>query len=350
MVREPVFLSHGASREHETGAHPEHAARIEAIESLLGERHWCGYQTVTSPAASRAELELVHTPAHIDRIAAAASAGGGQLDPDTVLSAGSFQAALHASGGAIELVRRLVAGGPGQVGFSAHRPPGHHATANRAMGFCLFNNVAVAARYALEKLGLRRVLVLDWDVHHGNGTSEIFWDTDAVLLISIHQMPLYPGSGATYELGSGRGYGYNVNLPVPAGAGDDTFVSLVRDVAVPIARAYRPELVLVSAGYDAHAEDPLADCRVSDTGFGAMAALVRDLGHELAVPLGCVLEGGYAVDALARSVVLTMETLAAQPAAPDALVAELAVDPLALEAQERLAELWPAVASGVREP
>jgi acetoin utilization deacetylase AcuC-like enzyme len=350
MVREPVFLSHGASRGHDTGAHPEHVARIEAIESELAARDWCGYAAVASPEATRAELELVHPAAHIDRIAAAALAGAGQIDPDTVLSAGSFEAALHACGGALELVRRLVAGGPGQVGFSAHRPPGHHATASRAMGFCLFNNVAVAARCALDTLGLERVLVLDWDVHHGNGTSEIFWDTDALLLISIHQMPLYPGSGAAYELGSGRGYGHTVNLPVPAGSGDETFVSLVRDVAVPLARVYRPELVLVSAGYDAHADDPLADCRLSDAGFGAMAALVRDLGHELAVPVGCVLEGGYAPDALARCVALTMETLAAAPASPDPLVASLGVHPLARQAQARLAELWPAMAAAVREP
>jgi acetoin utilization deacetylase AcuC-like enzyme len=350
MASAPVFLSHIASQGHDTGAHPESAARIQAVESTLRACGWCGYSTVSSPPVSRAELERVHQAAHIDRIARAVQAGGAQLDPDTVVSSGSLEAALHACGGAVELARRLVAGGSGQVGFSAHRPPGHHATANRAMGFCLFNNVAVAARHALAELGLERVLVLDWDVHHGNGTSEIFWETDAVLLVSIHQSPLYPGSGAAYELGSGRGYGYTINLPVPAGAGDETFVSLVRDVAVPLARSYRPQLVLVSAGYDAHADDPLADCRVSDAGFGAMAALVRDLGHELGVPVGGVLEGGYAVDALARCVALTMQTLAAAPASPDALLATLAVHPLALEAQERLSELWPGVATVAREP
>ncbi len=180
------------------------------------------------------------------------------------------------------------------------------------MGFCLFNNVAVAARHAIAELGVERVLILDWDVHHGNGTNDIFWETDEVLFVSIHQLPLYPGSGRGSELGHGRGHGYTINLPVPPGSGDETFVSLVRDLALPLARSYRPELVLVSAGYDAHDDDPLADCTVSDAGFALMTELVRDLGAELAAPVGCVLEGGYDVDALARCVVLTMQTLAAE--------------------------------------
>ncbi|MDE3134615.1 MAG: histone deacetylase, partial [Acidobacteriota bacterium] len=239
------------------------------------------------------------------------SGGGAQLDPDTFVSPGSYSAALHAAGGAVELVRRLVAGGAGQVGFSAHRPPGHHAIPDRAMGFCLFNNVAVAARHAVSALGLERVLILDWDVHHGNGTNDIFWDTDEVLFVSVHQLPLYPGSGRASELGQDAGYGYTVNLPVPPRSGDSEFVSLVRDVVLPLGRSYAPQLVLVSAGYDAHEHDPLAECTVSDLGYVAMTELVRDLGAELQAPVGCVLEGGYDVDALARCVVATMETLAA---------------------------------------
>jgi acetoin utilization deacetylase AcuC-like enzyme len=309
MPAAPVLFSHRSSLEHDTGEHPERAERLLAIERLLAREGWLGYERLASPPATREALERVHTVEHIERVAAAAAAATARrvaLDPDTVLSAGSYEAALHACGGAIELVARLLSGGAGQVGVSIHRPPGHHALADRAMGFCLFNNVAVAARHAIAAHGLERVLVLDWDVHHGNGTSGIFWHSDEVLFVSIHQQPLYPGSGAAHELGEGRGRGYTVNLPVPPGSGDEVFVSLVRDVALPLARAYRPELVLVSAGYDAHAEDPLADCAVSDAGFATMAALVRGLGDELAVPIGCVLEGGYEPQALARCMALTM--------------------------------------------
>jgi acetoin utilization deacetylase AcuC-like enzyme len=308
MPPRPVFLSHPSSLEHDTGDHPEAGGRIEAIDALLAREDWLGYECIASPAVERSVLERVHTAAYVDMVAATAHGGGGRLDVDTVLSAGSYTAALHACGGAVELVRRLVDGDAGAVGFSAHRPPGHHALPGRAMGFCLFNNVAVAARHALATLGLGRVLILDWDVHHGNGTNDIFWESDEVLFVSIHESPLYPGTGRVYERGIGRGRGYTVNLPVPPGSGDETFVSLVRDVVLRVARAQRPELILVSAGYDAHRDDPLADCMVTDVGYAAMTALVRDLGAELGAPVGCVLEGGYDVDVLARCVAVAVRT------------------------------------------
>ena len=361
MAPAPVFLSHPASYEHDTGDHPEQIRRIAAIDALLEQEGWLGYERVSSPEIERSELERVHPAAHIDRVAAVAGAGGGQLDADTVLSAGSLTAALHAAGGAVELVARLLQGGAGAVGFSAHRPPGHHALSSHAMGFCLFNNVAVAARHALDALGLSRVLILDWDVHHGNGTNDIFWATDQVLFVSIHQSPLYPGSGAASELGAGAGLGYTVNLPVPPGSGDETFVSLVRDVALPLARRYKPQLVLVSAGYDAHADDPLAGCVVSDDGFAQMATLVRELGLDLGVPAGCVLEGGYDLGALARGVAVTMQALAggSVPASGQAKAGSgidsvqlagggnraIPVHPLAVAALTRLAPLWPDVGS-----
>ncbi len=343
MPSQPVFLSHPSSLEHDTGEHPERIRRIETINSALEARDWLGYERISSPTVERSVLEQVHSAAYIDRIAAAAHAGGAQLDADTLVSAGSYTAALHGAGGAVELVRRLVDGGVGQVGFSAHRPPGHHALADRAMGFCLFNNIAVAARHAVSALGVERVLIVDWDVHHGNGTNDIFWDSDEVLFVSIHQLPLYPGSGRASELGEAGGYGYTVNLPVPPGSGDDTFVSLARDVVVPLARSYRPRLVLVSAGYDAHERDPLADCRVSDAGYVAMTQLLRDLGAELGAPVGCVLEGGYDVDALARCVTITMETLAAATGATASGLGPgaIPVHPLATDALERLRPLWP---------
>jgi acetoin utilization deacetylase AcuC-like enzyme len=345
MSSTPVFLAHRSSLEHDTGEHPERIARIEAINAVLEACDWLGYERVDSPPVQRNVLERVHPAAHVDAIARLSELGGAQLDADTFVSAGSYDAALHACGGAVELVRRLVAGGSGQVGFSAHRPPGHHALPNRAMGFCLFNSVAVAARHALAALDLDRVLILDWDVHHGNGTNDIFWDNDHVLFISIHQSPLYPGTGQASELGRDAGYGYTINLPVPPGSGDETFVSLVRDVAVPLARIHRPQLILVSAGYDAHRDDPLAGCTVTDAGFEAMTALVRDLGAELEAPVGCVLEGGYEVDALARCVALTMETLASDSADPETDTNAIPVHELATEALERLAPIWRSLTS-----
>ncbi|HET9094420.1 MAG TPA: histone deacetylase [Solirubrobacteraceae bacterium] len=342
MASPPVFLWHPSSLEHDTGTHPERIARIEYILRALEARDLLGYERVSSPPAERSMLERVHTRAHIERVEAASAAGGAQLDPDTVVSAGSYNAARHAAGGAVELVRRLLAGGAGQVGFSAHRPPGHHAVADQAMGFCLFNNVAVAARHALDELGLQRILILDWDVHHGNGTADLFWNADEVLFVSIHQLPLYPGSGHASELGGGHARGFTVNLPVPPGSGDEVFLSLVRDVAAPLARSFEPQLVLVSAGYDAHAGDPLAECLVSDGGFVGMTALVRDLGAELGVPVGCVLEGGYELDVLARCVVATMDTLAQRPGGSAAVdPADVPVHPLARQARDRLLTLWP---------
>jgi acetoin utilization deacetylase AcuC-like enzyme len=231
-----------------------------------------------------------------------------------VVSPGSWEAALHSAGGVVGAVDALLGGGPDapRLAVSVHRPPGHHAEIRRSMGFCLFNNVAVGARWARDAHGIERVLILDWDVHHGNGTQDVFYETDEVLFCSIHQWPLYPGTGAAGETGAGAGAGYNVNLPVPPGAGDAVFGSLVEHVVVPLARSYRPGLILVSAGYDAHVDDPLADGRVSDEGYAEMAASVRALADELDVPVGIVLEGGYDLGALSRGLVATLEVLGSQ--------------------------------------
>jgi acetoin utilization deacetylase AcuC-like enzyme len=327
-----VYFSHPSSLLHDTGAHPERAARITAIERELATRDWLGYERRESPAVDRELLELVHTPALVAAVERRAAAGGGQLDLDTLVSRGSWEAALHAAGGAVALVDALLDGSAG-TGVSAHRPPGHHATRERAMGFCLFNNAAVAARHALDRRGLERVLILDWDVHHGNGTNDLFHDTDAVLYASIHQSPLYPGSGRASDRGSGAGAGYTVNLPVGPGSGDGVFCSVVEHVVAPVIARYRPQLVLISAGYDAHADDPLADCRVTEAGYAAMTATVRRSCDGIGVPLGVVLEGGYALDALALSLAATMAVLAAAAAPP---TPELALDSVARAARERL--------------
>jgi acetoin utilization deacetylase AcuC-like enzyme len=334
----PVLLRHPFSLEHDTGGHPESPRRIVAIERALAARDWLGFETRLSPAAEREAIEAVHAARHVDAIEALAARGGGMIDMDTVASGGSFRAALHAAGGACAMVDALLReGAPAAV--SLHRPPGHHATRDRAMGFCLFNNVAIAAQHALDACGARRVLIVDWDVHHGNGTNDIFHARDDVLFCSIHQWPLYPGSGRETDVGEGPGAGYTVNLPVSGGTGDGLWASLVEHVVRPLARAYAPDLVLLSAGYDAHADDPLAGCVVTDAGYAAMAASMRAMADELGVPLGIVLEGGYDLDALARSVAITLGAVGARsaPAVP-----ALSEHPLAARARQRLArEHWP---------
>jgi acetoin utilization deacetylase AcuC-like enzyme len=335
-----VFLEHPSSLEHDTGPHPEQPARITAIERELSGRGWLGFKRVQSPAVARSDLTAVHPEHYVDAIERISAQGGGHLDPDTVASAGSYQAALHAAGGAVELVDLLLDGRADTV-FSCHRPPGHHALPARAMGFCLFNNVAVAATHAVRVRGLERVLILDWDVHHGNGTNDIFHGSDEVLFISIHESPLYPGSGHAADLGTGDGRGYTVNLPVSAGADDQLFRSLVDHVAVPLATAYEPQLVLISSGYDAHRDDPLATCDVTEAGFAEMTRSMQRCCDGLGAPLGAVLEGGYALDALGRSVAATMEALGAPVRAADE---EVEVSAPALAARERLAECWPVLA------
>ena len=336
----PVLLRHPSSLEHDTGPHPESPQRIVAIEQVLGARDWLDWDVRLSPAAPRAAIEAVHPPSHVDRIEALAARGGGSIDADTFLSGGSYTAALHAAGGAIAVVDALLGPERAPAAASLHRPPGHHATAARAMGFCLFNNVAIAAQHALARAGAERVMIVDWDVHHGNGTNDIFAERDDVLFCSIHQWPLYPGTGAASDAGRGAGEGYTVNLPVPGGSGDAVFASLVEHVVRPLARAYEPDLVLISAGYDAHADDPLAGCEVTDSGYAAMSASLRATADELGVPLGIVLEGGYDLGALARGVAITLAVVGAEQAPP----AQVAVHPLATRALDRLRQHWPALA------
>jgi acetoin utilization deacetylase AcuC-like enzyme len=340
MASPPVFLHHPSSLEHDTGSHPEQPARIVAIERELERRGWIGFERVSSPVVDHSALTAVHTEAYVASIEAASARGGAQLDLDTVVSQGSFEAAQHAAGGAVRLVDLLL-DGSAPCGFSAHRPPGHHAERARGMGFCLFNNVAVAAQHALDGRHAERVMILDWDVHHGNGTNDTFHVSDRVLFLSIHQSPLYPGTGPATDLGAGDGQGFTVNLPVPVGSGDAVYRSLVDHVAVPLARAFAPQLVLISAGFDAHREDPLANCQVTDAGFAAMTRSMRRVCDELQVPVGAVLEGGYALDALARSVAVTLEALGAPAGVAESSAADsVAVTPLAREALTRLTPWW----------
>ena len=278
----------------------------------------------------------MHTERHVERVREH-SREGRPFDLDTPVSPGSWNASLHAAGGACAMVEELLAG-RASTGFAALRPPGHHAVPNGAMGFCLFCNVAVAARHALDSLGAERVLVFDWDVHHGNGTEAIFDSSPEVLFASIHQWPFYPGTGALSDAGSGPGEGFTINLPVPAGSGEDEWLGLLEHVVVPAARAFGPDLVLVSAGFDAHRDDPLADCTLSTASFGHMARAVRELADSVAAPVGAVLEGGYELGALATSVAAAMEGLAEGGEPP-----RVGQGPLVEAAAEQVGRYWPAV-------
>jgi acetoin utilization deacetylase AcuC-like enzyme len=322
-----IYFSHPACLEHDPRVHmPEHPdtpERLAAIERELTARGWLGWTRREAPPAEEAEIGLIHNSAQIEGIRAMSLAGGGAIDADTFVGEPSYRAALHAAGAACEMTRALMAGET-SLGFCGVRPSGHHAERDRAMGFCLFNNVAIAAELALRELGARRVFVLDWDVHHGNGTAEAFRTRPDVLFASIHESGIYPGTGALSDAGSGPGEGYTINLPVPGGSEEELWLSLIEHIVIPAAQEFEPDLILISAGYDAHRDDPLASCRLDTASFAEMARHVRDLALRCEVPLGAVLEGGYEPVALAQCVAETLAALAgeqpANSAAPEALL------------------------------
>ena len=303
---------------------------------------WFGCDVREAPAATDEQLLAVHPAAYLDFLRRLSERGGGAIDADTFAMAATWDAALRSAGGAVALVDALL-GGEGHAGVSALRPPGHHAEAARAMGFCFLANAAIAARHAQAAHGVERVLILDWDVHHGNGTEAIFREDPSVLFCSIHESPLYPGTGPASEAGAGAGEGYTVNLPVPGGSGDTVWRSLAEHVACALIGAWRPELVIVSAGFDAHVRDPLASCTVTEDGFAGMAASVRRAADGVGAPTAIVLEGGYDLEAIAGSMTALMPVLVAT-ARPDADVVDVPRHPLADSALERLARWWPNLA------
>jgi acetoin utilization deacetylase AcuC-like enzyme len=285
-----------------SGHHPECPERLvaarEGLRSALGT---AGMNSVSAREARNEELCRVHSPHYIERLLARLGRGYGNLDPDTYFSPGTREAAWLAAGGVIDLAQ-LLASGTGQRGFALLRPPGHHAIPAASMGFCLLNNIALAAA-AARASGLRRVAIVDWDVHHGNGTQDMFYDDPNVLFVSLHQFPFYPGTGAAREIGRGAGEGYTVNIPLPEGSGPETYGAAFREVVLPMLRAYAPELILVSAGFDAHQRDPLASMNLDHQTYSAMATALIELSDELGHGrIGFVLEGGYDLYALSDSV------------------------------------------------
>jgi acetoin utilization deacetylase AcuC-like enzyme len=305
---DPLYL------EHDLPGHPEGRARLERVTATLAATGLLARMASVPPRpVEMSLLETVHSPEYVAMVRRLAERGGGFLDADTYLGARSYDAALLAVGGVVELVRAVIAG-RATNGIALVRPPGHHATASRGMGFCLLNNVAVAGRAALDQPGIARVLIVDWDVHHGNGTQEIFYDSPQVFFFSTHQYPHYPGSGSRNETGAGPGSGYTANVPLPAGVGDAGFRRIYAEILEPLVERFRPELILISAGFDAHWNDPLAGLRLSLAGYWEMARSVVALAGRLCDgKLVVTLEGGYDLDVLAAGVANTCHALLGDP-------------------------------------
>jgi acetoin utilization deacetylase AcuC-like enzyme len=303
-----VFSEYSAG--HETGSHPENQSRLVAIEERLAQEGMRDDRAIyQAEPVERDVLAMAHDPALIDRVDALSSRGGGFVDGDTLVAPGSWDAARAAVGAAIRATDLVVRGQHSRA-FSLARPPGHHAERQRQLGFCLFNSAALAALHAMHAYGLTRVAIVDWDVHHGNGTQDIFYDTSNVLFCSMHQWPLFPGSGLEDETGTGFGTGYTLNSPLPAGSGDREYLHVMDTIIAPRLREFRPELILVSAGFDAHRDDPLANMMVSERGFAQMADRALNWAAELTEgQLVLLLEGGYNLRALSESVVAVLQSL-----------------------------------------
>jgi acetoin utilization deacetylase AcuC-like enzyme len=295
---------------HDEPRHVEQAARLDAIEAAIDASDLRADLLELAPRpASEQHILAVHEPRLLAAIRATTAHERAWLDADTYTTAGSYEAALLAAGAAVQAVEAVV-GGHATNAFALVRPPGHHATPYRPMGFCLFNNIAIAARHALDTLGLDRIAIVDYDVHHGNGTQECFYEDGQVLFCSTHAWPLYPGTGAVHEVGAEAGYGLTLNLPLPYGAGDEGLSRCYDELILPAIRAFDPQLILVSAGYDGHWDDPLGPLALSVAGYTALTQRLTTVAEELCSGrIVLVLEGGYSLPALSACVVAALRVL-----------------------------------------
>ncbi len=333
LVLDERMLAHDPGR-----GHPERPDRLRALRHHLGAAPSLVH--IGARPASEDELLLVHTPSLVEQIAATAGRQCVVLDPDTRTSPGSWDAARLAAGGLIDLCEAVRAGQV-QNGIALVRPPGHHAERERAMGFCLFNNVAIAAAH-LRSRGVRRVAIVDWDLHHGNGTQHVFERDPDVLYVSTHQYPFYPGTGAVDEVGEGAGAGRTLNLPFPAGFGDHEFARAFDEVIVPVCRQFAPEFVLVSAGFDCDLRDPLGGLSVTPAGVAAMAQACIELAEECASGrLVAVLEGGYDLEAICDGVDVVLATLRGGRGEPSLVTGDARrIDPLIERVRVAQAAYW----------
>lgn len=297
VLKDKVYLEHVTDQ-----FHPESPQRLQCIYDMLGKLPQEGFVYVPARSASDDEICLVHDPRYHAAVAETAGKSHTRLDPDTSTSPKSFEAACMAVGGLLNLVDAVMSGEIDN-GIALVRPPGHHAEANRAMGFCLFNNIAIAARYLARQYGLDRILLVDFDLHHGNGTQHSFYDDPKVLYFSTHQYPYYPGSGWYSEVGRGEGKGYTVNVPLTYGMDDVDYDYVFNQLLVPLSDAFHPQMVLVSAGFDIHRDDPLGGMAVTEAGFANMTRILLDIAsRHCGGKMLVALEGGYDLDGLTRSV------------------------------------------------
>jgi acetoin utilization deacetylase AcuC-like enzyme len=335
LYDDPIF------REHDSGfGHPERPERLDALRRGLREAGVEPKLELLAPRpATAAELLRVHTEEHVARVAATRGRTV-RFDPDTQAGPRSYEAALAAAGAVVDAVDRVLDGELDRA-FCAVRPPGHHATADRAMGFCLFNNVAAAAAHAIHR-GRKRVAIVDIDVHHGNGTQDIFWEDPRVLYVSSHAYPFYPGTGALDETGEGAGRGFTVNLPLPGGTGDGAYAHVYREIVEPIGQAFDPELVLVSCGFDAHTADPLAPMELTPAGYAELMAVCLGIaGGAAQGKVVVALEGGYLLEGIAGAGAAVVSVLLGSPHAPVEPAQNRRLDVLLAAYREELAPHWP---------
>ncbi|HEY3275430.1 MAG TPA: histone deacetylase [Syntrophorhabdaceae bacterium] len=308
IVRHDIYLEHVND-----DYHPESPSRLEHIYAALDEMGGEKLTSLAPRAATIDEIALVHEPAYVKIVANTEGRAHTRLDPDTAASARSYEAAVMAVGGVLELLDAIERGEV-ESGFALVRPPGHHAERSKAMGFCLFNNIAVGARYLQKTYGLKRILIVDFDLHHGNGTQHSFYRDPEILYFSTHQYPYYPGTGSIRETGEGEGAGFTVNVPLSYGMGDDDYEYVFRRLLAPLADRFHPEIVLVSAGFDTYYNDPLGGMAVTEYGFAAMTRALLDIAEEhCRGKIAYVLEGGYDVRGLAASVKAVIMELKREP-------------------------------------
>ena len=289
--------------EHDMGAfHVENPKRIEAIYRMVEKDISFPYTEIEPRPAKEKEIQMVHASSYVNAIKETSGKGRMQLDPDTATSARSYEVALLAAGGLLKAID-LVMDGKIQNGFAIVRPPGHHAEASRAMGFCLFNNIAIGAEYLVQNHGIKRILVIDWDLHHGNGTQHSFYNRSDVLYFSTHQFPHYPGTGSWDEIGQDKGKGFTVNVPLSGGKTDEDYLFIFRKILAPIASDFKPEFILVSAGFDIYKADPLGGMQISEDGFGALTSELMSVAHKFSKDrILFTLEGGYNLQGLSEGV------------------------------------------------